>query len=421
MNRLRFLFLFIFIAFEGIVSLPRLAADDDGGWTLESAVRRMLEVAPERRAAKAEIAARAGAYREAAAWPNPTVALRIDNKLGLEDRHGGADFTQVAVSQPLPIWRLGRERTAAAVQIEAARSRERFELLRIEREAAGAFHRLQLAQAKRALAEERTRLTDASTTARDKLVRYLAPAERERLVLLGAQARQALSAAHAEENRAAAEFRALLSLPGLTPIQTVPLRLPPAPPALETLERAIEGHPQIEAARRETEAALAGIDVAVFRRFSDPELNLFLERDFLNDARRHVAGIGVSIQVPLWGTNPGPVERARAEALQANARAEAVARDARSRMAQVHARILPLREQIGRAQTQLLAPAERMLRLTRRAFAVGEVNVLALVDALDAYVEINAHHLDQIEEVAQAWADLHFAAGQSLLGQEVRP
>ena len=90
-------------------------------------------------------------------------------------------------------------------------------------------------------------------------------------------------------------------------------------------------------------------------------------------------------------------------------------------MAQVHARILPLREQIGRAQTQLLAPAERMLRLTRRAFAVGEVNVLALVDALDAYVEINARHLDQIEEAAQAWAELHFASGQSLLGQEVRP
>lgn len=87
-------------------------------------------------------------------------------------------------------------------------------------------------------------------------------------------------------------------------------------------------------------------------------------------------------------------------------------------MEQTYVRLVRLREQIEEAQAQLIAPAERNLRLTRRGFDAGEVNVLALVDALNTYIEVNTRYLEQIEETAQAWAEMHFAAGLSLLRED---
>jgi outer membrane protein TolC len=51
-------------------------------WTLDAAVRQALSVAPEIREAAAEIAAREGTLKQAGAWPNPSIDLRADQKLG---------------------------------------------------------------------------------------------------------------------------------------------------------------------------------------------------------------------------------------------------------------------------------------------------------------------------------------------------
>lgn len=387
-------------------------------WTLESAARRALEIAPELRAANAEIAVREGAWREADTWPNPTIGLSASDKLGLEDGTGGTDPTQFEVRQPLPLRRLARERAAAAAGIDAARERARFERLKIEREVARAYHRLQLAQARRRLAEERANLADKSVTARGRLVRYLAPAERERLAVLREQAHQGLIGAQTEEERAAIEFRARLTLPAGTPVEVAPLSLPAEPAALAVLEKTIETHPALAAARRETESAQAGIAAAESRRFSDPEFILSRERDFINGTRRNVSGIGLSVQVPIWNTNPGPVQRARAEAMVAQTRAQITERDARASLAVAYAQLARLREQALRAKDQLLAPANRMLALTRRGFEAGEVNVLAFVDALNTWAEAGARAAELLAEGAEAAAELRLAAGQSLLPEK---
>lgn len=399
-----------------------VSAAEPAVWTLESAARRALEIAPELRAARAEVAAREGTWREADAWPNPTVGLSRSDKLGLEDGAGGTDLTQLEIRQPLPLRRLSRERTVAAAGIEGARERTRLERLKLEREAARAYHRLQLAQARRRLAEERVDLADKSVVARDRLVRYLAPAERERLAVLREQARLGLFGAQAEEERAAIAFRTRLALPPQTAVEVALLALPAVPPGLDALEKNIETHPALAAAQRDTEAAQAGIAAAESRRFGDPELALFRERDFINGSRRNVAGIGLSVQVPLWNTNPGPVQRARAEAMAAQTRAQMAQRDARASLASAYAQLVRLREQAVRAEGQMLAPAGRVLALTRRGFEAGEVNVLAFVDALNTWAEAGARSRELLAESAEAAAELRLTAGQPLLPeQEVQP
>src|SRR3569833_4511962 len=81
---------------------PGVAAAQTEAWPLETTAQRVLEQAPERSAAAAEVKARQGVSRQAGVWPNPTVELGADNSLGKEDGQGGVDLTQLRVSQPLP-------------------------------------------------------------------------------------------------------------------------------------------------------------------------------------------------------------------------------------------------------------------------------------------------------------------------------
>lgn len=417
----------------GLVTAPSfIAMAGTNTWTLETVVQRTMEVAPEIRSAEAEIAARAGELTQAGAWPNPTVDLRADDRLGQEDGRGGTDLTQIALSQPLPLRRLARQRAAAGANLESARENRRYQRLLLEREASRVFHALQHTEAGVGLARSRLDLAEGygrpepGGKARDPLVRYLTPLERIRLAVLREEARQAVMAAEKDYQKALAEFRSLLALPADTAVQAAPLDLPAPPPELvgyvQNLEQNLDAHPLLAAARREVKAARAGVAVAESQRFADPALNLFRERDFLNGERRDVTGVGISVQIPLWNQNRGPVAKARAEVLRAQAQLGLRQRDTLTRLSQSYTELARLIEQAQRTRTNLLEPARQVFDLTRRGFTSGELNLLALVDANNTHFDAQARYLELLKEAQVAAAELRLAAGISLLEErEVQP
>lgn len=396
-------------------------------WTLESAVARVLQVAPELRAAEAELAAREAQLRQAGHWPNPNIYLRADDTLGIEDGRGGTDLTRAGISQPLPFRRLARQRAAAEAALHGSEANRRLQQLQLEQEAARAFYALQFAAARLKLAQDRLALAAdypdrlGGRAKRDPLVRYLSPLERQRLAVLREDAQQAVLVAQREHEKALTGFRALLGLPPQAAVTLAPIEPPAAPPALAELERGLDAHPALVAARQEVEAARAGIAVAESQRFADPELGVFRERDYLNNARRDVTAVELSIPIPLWNLNRGPVDKARAEAMRAQANLAALQRDVVSRLRQSYTELSRLMDQAERMRAHLLEPARKVLDLTRRAFAAGEANILALVDANNTYFDAQARYLETLKDSALAAAGLRFAAGQSLLGQEIQP
>lgn len=414
-----------FPALAGIWLLGVFAAAhaDAVVWTLESSVRRVLDIAPEIRAAGAAVQARAGELRQAGSWPNPTVDLRADDRLGQEDGRGGTDFTQFALSQPLPLRRVARERAVAEAQLAGAEEGRRLKQLELERAAAQAFHELQLAQARLDVARARLKETEnypGVAGARDRLVRYLAPLERARLAILREEAAQAVVAAEREREQALIAFRARLALPADAAAEAAPLAEPSAPPALAALEKDLETHPLLAAARRQQEATEAGIAAAQSQRFADPALNLFRERDVLAGGRRDVTGVGLSVQVPLWNANPGVVDKARAEALRARTEYEIAQRDAQERVRRAYAELTRTLAQAERVRTSLLEPAQRLDELARRSFAAGEANVLTLIDSANTYFDTQARYAELLARAQEAQAELRLAAGQSLV-TEVQP
>lgn len=383
-------------------------------WTLEQSVERAVTTAPELRSAEAEVAAREGERRQAGAWPNPAIELRADEKLGLEDGSDGTDLRYAAVSQPLPITRLARQRRVSEAQLEAARDAHRYQRLVLEQRVAETYHHLQLAAAHLALARERQAALDAMASGPDRIVRYLSPAERTRLGILREQATQAIATAEGEYSEATAQLRALLALPADAEPQPVALAPASAPPALDALLRRMDAHPALTAAGHEQNAARAGVAAARARRFADPVLSLFRERDTIGGAVRDYNGVGLSIQMPLWNLNNGGVERAVGEADMATARATMWRRDLDARLRKNHLHLNHLIEQAEAHRRTVLEPAERLFALVRRSFAAGEVNVLALVDVHDSYF---AARYRQLELLAGQWleaADLRLAAGLSL-------
>ncbi|OGW60804.1 MAG: hypothetical protein A2638_00075 [Nitrospirae bacterium RIFCSPHIGHO2_01_FULL_66_17] len=390
-------------------------------WTLEVSVRRALDTAPEVRVADAQVTVREGGLRQADAWPNPAVELRADQKLGIEDSRGGTDLTQVAISQPLPLWRLTRQRRVAEAQLASEHENRRYQHLLLEQQVAQTYHALQLDAARYALARERRDLMEEIATTRDRLVRYLAPAERGRLGILRAQAAQAIASAEGEYAETAAHLRALLALPAETEPQPTPLVPAISPAPLDTLLARLAGHPGIAGARLEQDAARAGIDAARSQRSADPVLSLFRERDFFGGQRREFGGVTLSVQIPLWNLNNGGVTKAVAETEAARARHDARARDLDARLRKSHLHLNHLIEQAVHHRSEVLEPSARLFALTRKSFATGEVNVLTLVDAHDNYFSARSRYLELLTQQWLEATDLRLAAGQSLLATEAAP
>lgn len=405
------------------VVIQAQAADEPSHWTLEASLRRAIDVAPEQREAEAQLAARAAERTEAGSWPNPSVELRADEKLGIDDGRGGTDLTYAGISQPLPLLRLARQRRAADRVLGAAHNNLRYQQLLLEHRTAVAYHRLQLAYAHSELAiRHREQMLElASGRGRDPLVRYLSASERLRLNLLLDEASQAAASAEGELSEARSRLTALLVLPPdsePTVTELVPLS---APRPLAEFERGLDTHPGLNAARGEEQAARAQIEAVRSRRLADPVLILYRERDYLGGERRDYSGIGVNVQVPLWNLNRGPETRAVAEADGAHARRAARERDLAARLRQSHLHVGHLIEQAEHQRVRVLAPSAQLFELSLRSFTAGEVNVLALVDAHDSYL---AARLRYLELLTQQWleaAELRLAAGESLLAAEVTP
>lgn len=388
-------------------------------WTLKTSVRRTMDTAPELRGAQAEVEVRAGELTQARAWPNPSVSARADDKLGLQDNAGGYDLTELAINQPLPLTRRKHQRRVAGARVEAAQAQRRYEALALEHETAQAYHDLQLASARLELARER--LAQAQTylqRKRDPLVRYLTRAERLRLEIVREAAEQAAASAEGEYSEALAHFKARLALAADAQPVTAPLKPALPPPTLAALTQRLDDHPALVTAREEQNAAQAGIGAARAQRLADPVVSVFRQRDFIGGSRQDVTGIGLSVQVPLWHRGSGAVASANAQAHKATAQLQVRERDFASQLRLSHTHLQHLIEQAERYHENLLAPTERMLALVRKSFAVGQADILALVDAHNSHFKARERYLMLLHAAQQEAAALRLAAGRSVLDTE---
>jgi len=393
-------------------------------WTLNSSIQRALQVAPEIKTADAEIGIQRGKQEEADAWPNPTISVQVDDKLGINDGRGGYDVTELAISQALPFSRLSHQRKQANAALNSTQAQRKQQRLLLEYKVAQRFHMLQLAQAKLDLARQRLKQANEyqsrgrkpGTT--DPLVRYLTPLESMRLDIVLQTAKQSMDMAEGEFSEAASAFRSLLNLPVDSKLQLPALVAVTPIKDFKVLEAALQDHPLLVADKQAVAAAEAGIAVARSKRFSDPTLTLFRQKDFLVNQREDFTGVMLSVQIPLWNRNNGQVTQARYAVLQAQAELELQQRQLHVSLHKSYLHLGHLIEQAEHYRTHLLHPSERVLKLTQRGFKSGSQNVLSLIDANNTYFDTQQRYFELLEESWLELADLRKAAGLTLLNSQ---
>ncbi|AXS82186.1 TolC family protein [Marinobacter sp. Arc7-DN-1] len=392
-----------------------------GIWTLEDSIRRVVEIAPEIRGAQAAVGARQGALQQAGVWPNPQIELRADDSIGKDAGTGGTDFTQFAISQPLPLsGRLGHQQAVAGAALDAARAEQSYQQIRLETQVAQRYHSLQLALGRLRLAQQRLQLADdlQNTGRRRAQAGELSELERLRMDLIREAAQQALNSAEGAYNEALSRFRVYLGLSGETTPQLTSLKPFGLVPALEQLQAGLANHPALLAAKHRVEAARSGVDLARAERLPDLSLSVFREQDLLNGRRQDVTGIGLGITIPLWDRNSGRIGEARAQVIEGQSELQVLERDLDSRLRQSYLNLNQLVKQGEHYRTRVFQPAQKVFELTRKAYASGEVEILSVIDANNTYFDAHERYLELLQEAWLEAADLRLAAGRALVATE---
>lgn len=407
----------------GVIISPLIYAESATRLTLNSSLQRAINVAPEMKNANAKIQKQEGKLEQADAWPNPTVSVQADNKLGLEDATGGYSVTQFAISQPLPFSRLTHQRDQAGADIAGATANRNYQQLLLEYNIARHFHALQLAEAKLQLAIKRRQQailyqkSGSKHTTKNHVIRYLSPLEKMRLDIVLQAAKQNVEVAEGEHNEAAASFKALLNYPTEKNIQLTPLQSVTIPEEIKIYKDIhLQQHPILKVNKHAIVSAKAGIAVAKSQRFDDPTLTLFQERDYFSGRKQEATGIMLSVQIPLWNQNNGSVNKAKATAYQAQTELDFNKRELSTSLHKSYLHLGHLIKQAEHYRTKLLKPAKKVFTLTQKGFDAGELNILTLIDANNTYFDSQERYLELLQLGWLELADVRKNAGWSLIG-----
>jgi len=381
-------------------------------------LREAQASAPRLAEARAQVAKAEGLARQAGAWPNPTLAVAVEN-FSRSGRLRGSELaeTTASVEQTLELGgKRGARIAAGRAEVEAARRRAdeagaafAFDLAEAYARAEAADRRVTLATASLGLAQEDARVAAA-----------LVEAGRE-ADLRRVQARAAVQAARAsvDEARAAraTAFGLLTSLAGApVPITTIPVGLlaradRPAP-VVAPDPLASPGYLAALAAR---EAAARQVRVERARAVPDVAVSVGVRRFGEDDSTAMVAGI--STPFPLFDRNRGNIGAAQAELAVAEARLDAARLDAE---AAVRAGLVRIEASVARlaAAREGEAAAEEAYRLTRLGYEGGKLALVELLNARRGLDEARAQALDAALERLAAQAALARLQGRAPFGDQ---
>jgi len=408
----------VFFLLVALFSMPVAAQQ----WTLESSVRQAVSNSPELKKSVAEIGARQADIKLSHLWPDPEVGFRVDNKMGQDDGAGGYDLTDITVTQAIPLSRIKYQEEAAEASLKAARYLRTYQSLQVQNRVAKVFHKLQFTSARLLLAEKQLQFAETMNEEGKKntdgvVVRYLTPLEKMRLNIIREEARQATARAEGKHKEALSEFVKLLgiemdsvgSIARLQPVSEVP--------DIEQLAAMQSQHAQLSSQQQKVLAANYNIDVARSSQMIDPSIGLSWQRDTLSIGRSNIYAIMFNIQIPISDRKNTAASKATYKASQQKIELQLMKRELRINLNRSFMHMNHVIEQAAEYKEKVLQPSSKMLELTNKGFASGELNVLSLVDANNTYFESRLNYLDLLYQARAELADVKLYAGQLIVDE----
>jgi cobalt-zinc-cadmium efflux system outer membrane protein len=386
-------------------------------WTLESSVKQAMSVSPELQMSSAEIGARREDVDLSDLWPDPEIELRVDNEIGKDDGSGGYDLMDIKISQAIPLSRTKYQKSVAVANLKATEFSRKYQALLLQNKVSKVFHQLQLASAEYSLAQKRLEQADAQSKQSHKnsdgiIVRYLTPLETMRLDIIREEASQAASSAEGKYRETLNEFAKLLvidadmstSVSELQPITEVP--------DIKQLLALQEQHAQIASQQQQLQAAKHEIDVARSTQTIDPTISLIRSQGNFPSGRADFYGVMLNVAIPIHDRKSKAESKANYRASEKNIELQQLRRDLHIDLERSSTHLNHVVEQAEEYEKKVLLPAKKMLQLTNKGFASGELKILSLVDADKTYFEARLHYLDLLYQAWNELADVQLYAGQ---------
>lgn len=384
--------------------------------SLERALVRVADLAPEARVARAGIPIAEAELSTARMFPNPTVALTA--------ARAEPSFT-AALQLRLPIFgQKSALRRAAERGLEAAAAEVENLILRLRRDTRIAYYTAARAEQELAIAQDIEALTRRVADMANQ--RFEAGAgtrlEREQASLVHVRAEQDVSDRAAVTGIAAFELARLLGIdPAELGALSDPLPKVGNTPALAALiEDAVQRHPEIVLLQRQRNAALARADLARAERIPTPTVEIGFE--VLNpstcgpDATSHCLGprAGLAFDVPILNQNSGPIARAEAEASQLELRRAATEYRVRAAVQSAYRSLDAARVRARFFDERYVPSADTVEQMAREGFSAGRTGLLPLLEAERAVLEARNGRSAALFAVQAARADLEELSGVPL-------
>ncbi len=406
----------IFLLVAVVASAPVAAQQ----WTLGSSVRQAVSASPELKKSVAEIGVRQADIKLSHLWPDPEIGFQVDNRMGKDDGAGGYDLTDITIIQSIPVSRIKYQESAAEASLKAARYLRIYQSLQVQNRVSKVFHQLQFASAKLLLARKQLRFAEVMNE-RDKknaagvVVRYLTPLEKMRLSIIREEARQVAANAEGKHKEALSEFVKLLGIEMDSVSSVSKLQPISAIPDIERLTAMQNNHAQLSSQQQKVVAANHNIDVARSSQMIDPSIGLSWQRDTLSIGRSDIYAIMFNIQIPISDRKNTAESKATYKASQQKIELQLMKRELRINLNRSYAHMNHVIEQAVEYKKKVLKPSSKMLELTRKGFASGELNVLSLVDANNTYFESRLTYLDLLYQARVELAEVKLYAGQLIV------
>jgi cobalt-zinc-cadmium efflux system outer membrane protein len=373
----------------GVLSAQQPAPSAAHRISLEEALRGLEASNPELRLAREELAAAEARELASGMFTNPGLSISREQLSG-----DGATYHEsvVALGQTLELGgQRGARRRAAGEGVRAAEARLDAERLRLAFLVHRAYVTAAAAEANLAVLGEATEVfrrvetTGQARFAEGDISRF----DRNRLQIERARYETQLARASLDLDAAARELALLVAPDSLGGAS---LLLPVEPLAgIAGIERALERdaalaaaaqRADVRAAAADVEAARASLSLAQRQRVPD----LTVSGGYKHQADGfHGAVIGLSLPLPLWNRNQGEIAEAQAAVDAAVAREDIVRRRAESEIGRAWDVLRSLRERTRTLGATLLPESVGLLETARVSYAEGEMSLVALLDAADAY------------------------------------
>ena len=379
---------------------------------LREALRLFRENNLSLRRAQSEARARRGMARQARAYPNPTLQATHEPLW-----RGGTRQSETYLNLSQQVEWSGRSARIASARraAAAARAQTAADSARLALQVTEAYVDAATAESRRRRLEQVTRVfrrADSSVAERQSEGDASGYAAR-RIRLERARYEQRLAAARLEA-RSAQRQLALLILPKEAPpvaAEPLPEAMPPSISRGQALRAALRDRPELRRRQSEVEAQEAARRAARRDAWPDPSVTAGYKRQ---SSGAEGAFLGVGIPLPLFDRNRGAAEAASARLRAAETQQILARREIRVEVRRAFAAYTSTRRQSRLVGDDLLRGSDDLLRIAQTSYDEGEMSLVELLDAADAYRDARVRAVDLRADLWTRYFSLLRAMGRPL-------